>query len=575
MSYFLVLCKTHGETVLNQYQKLRAERLLFDITLVVDGGRFPAHKSLLACSSDYFKLLFKDYTRESKANTIFLDVLSAVGLQHILDFIYNSWLSLSPETLEDTLEAASYLQVTEAIQLCSQYMINNLTLETCCFFANVASKFGLGDAFSAANSYISNNLSRLLTIEQLQLNPESMTEIVSSEVIPNVKEVSLLVLVLEWLKTMRLPAAHSNALLSKIRYGLIPVEDLTNLYSKNQFLQTAQVKRLILKAMDYHSLSNQQPLLQCKQTTLRNQRKQVVLLGGGTARDGLVSEVLAFDLYTKKCRPITELKRKVQNHCVCVVGNFLYVLGGEIQQTNTTEKIAIMPVTNKVCRYDPRFNKWTETASMLEKRSRFSCCVIEENIFAIGGKVAVDSPLSSVEVYDINTNKWEKVRDLPQKMNGHASTVYKDTIYVSGGVHEDHIESSKDVYSFSLHDGLWKKQASMSIARYGHKMATIEQKIFTFLGMYEPYSDIERYDPEQNQWTRLRPLLYDRFCYGMACINNTVLLVGGKKWQNSQEIPTQNIIEYDEKNDTWSEICRLPRPLYGLQCAVLHLPEVA
>ncbi|MGH0153529.1 UNVERIFIED_CONTAM: hypothetical protein FKN15_024714 [Acipenser sinensis] len=151
MSYFLVVSRTHGETVLTQYQRLREEQLLFDIVLVADGTEFPAHRSLLACSSDYFRVLFKDYTRESKASVIHLQVVSSTGLHHVLDFIYTSWLSLSPETLEDTLEAAGYLQVTEAIGLCGQYITNNLSLENCCFFANVASRFGLRDALSAAN----------------------------------------------------------------------------------------------------------------------------------------------------------------------------------------------------------------------------------------------------------------------------------------------------------------------------------------------------------------------------------------------------------------------------------------
>ncbi|KAK1169379.1 kelch-like protein 34 [Acipenser oxyrinchus oxyrinchus] len=579
MSYFLVVSRTHGETVLTQYQRLREEQLLFDIVLVADGTEFPAHRSLLACSSDYFRVLFKGYTRESKASVIHLQVVSSTGLHHVLDFIYTSWLSLSPETLEDTLEAAGYLQVTEAIGICSQYITNNLSLENCCFFANVASRFGLRDALSAANRYISRNLCRLpqcsLDSEtQLDLNPESMMAVVGSDDMPRVTELQLLVLVLEWLKNNPLSVVHNNLLLGKIRYGLIPVEELTNLYSQNEVLQTAYIKSLVLNAMRYHSLSRQQPLNQCTQSTVRTQRSQIILIGGGTLRDGLVGEVLAFNPYLKTFRAITDLKRKVQNHCVCVVGNFLYVLGGEVVQVNDNEKLATTLVTNQVCRYDPRFNKWLETAGMIEKRARFSCCTVEDNIFAIGGSSGINSLHSSVEVYDINTDKWEKVRDLPQKMHGHACTVYKDTIYISGGMHENHRESSKEVYSFNLLDGLWKKRAAMSIARFGHQMATMKEKIFAFLGMYEPFCDIERYDPVENQWTRLRPVLYDRFCYGMAVMDSSVLMIGGKKWHNSQELATQNVIEYDVDRDSWKEVCKLPCPLYGLQCAVLQLLEV-
>uniref|UniRef100_A0A8C6XKU7 BTB domain-containing protein n=1 Tax=Naja naja TaxID=35670 RepID=A0A8C6XKU7_NAJNA len=122
MTYFLSYCKRHCSAVLSQYQTLRKEGLLCDILLKVKENEFPAHKSLLACSSDYFKAMFKSYTQESKAAIVHLQVISAIGLQHVLDFIYTSWLPLSFTTLEDTLEAATYLQVPEAICLCSQYL---------------------------------------------------------------------------------------------------------------------------------------------------------------------------------------------------------------------------------------------------------------------------------------------------------------------------------------------------------------------------------------------------------------------------------------------------------------------
>ncbi|XP_066555123.1 kelch-like protein 34 [Amia ocellicauda] len=578
MSYFLVLSKTHGETILSQYQRLREDHALCDIVLVAGGTEFPAHRTLLACSSDYFRSLFKDYTRESKAKLINLQVISSVGLQHILDFIYTSWLSVSPGTLEDTLEAASYLQVIEAIELCGQYITDNLSPENCCFFANVASRYGIRGALSAANRYIGSKLGELLrcavdSTGLLELNSESFLEVLDSEEMPRVRELPLLTLVLQWLRSNKLSTVRSNLVLSKIRYGLIPAEELTNLYSTNSALQTPFIKGLILKALNYHSLGHQQPLVQSTQTTLRSRGTQILLTGGGTQAEGLVSEVLAFDPYFKKFRPLTELRSKVQSHCVCVVGNFLYVLGGEVLQVNENEKAVTTLVTNQVHRYDPRFNIWVETAGMIDRRAQFSCCVVDGKICAIGGRGGIESPLSSVEVYNIKTDKWQKARDLPQKMHGQASCVYKDTIFTSGGMFAQQRESSRDVYSFSMLEDQWKKRAAMSIARFGHQMATIKEKIYTFLGMYEPFCDIEKYDPVENQWTRLKPLLNDRFSYGMALVEDSVLLIGGKKWHNSQEVPTPSILEYDVDGDSWKELCRLPRPLYGMQCALMQLPE--
>ncbi|KAM6290221.1 kelch-like protein 34 [Porphyrio hochstetteri] len=580
MSYFLSYCKAHCTTVLAQYQMLRAEGFLCDILLKVKENEFPAHKSLLACSSDYFRAMFKSYTQESKATVIHLQVISPTGLQHILDFIYTSLLPLSFESLEDTLEAASYLQVTDAIGLCNQYLVNNLALENCCFSANVARKFYLPGALAATEKYIVNNLWKLLDVDLtglLELNFRSLLAVVESPDLPMVKETRLLNLVLLWLKQDKPRLAHASRLLEHIRYGLIPVEELRKTYTQSEVPLSASVKCLIIKAINYHTSVFKQPVLQDQSTMLRNQKTRIILLGGRTETEGLVTDVVAFDVYNHKWRSLTQVRDRVQNHSVCVVGNFLYVLGGEIESgapsDAKTEKV--LSVTNKVHRYDPRFNTWIQITGMLEKRCQFSCCVLGKDIFAIGGRGEDGSLHSSVEVYNISRDRWTKARELPCKIHGHASALCKNIIYISGGKYSHPANTSKDMYSLSSPEGQWMKQAPMSIARFGHQMATIREAIFTFLGLYEPFSEIERYNPDQNQWTRLRPLVYDRFCYGLAVVEETALLIGGKKWQNSQEVPTQDVVGYDIDNDGWEEICKAPLPWSGLQCAVLQLSELA
>ncbi|XP_068000949.1 kelch-like protein 34 [Melanerpes formicivorus] len=579
MSYFLSYCKAHCAAVLAQYQSLRAEGLLCDILLKVKENEFPAHKSLLACSSDYFRAMFKSYTQESKASIIQLQVVSPSGLQHILDFIYTSFLPLSFESLEDTLEAASYLQVTDAIGLCSQYLVKNLALENCCFSANVARRFYLPDALVATDKYIAHNLWKLLDSDLpglLELNFRTLLAVVQSPDLAMVKESCLLDLVLLWLKQDKARLAHASSLLEHVRYGLVPVQELRRTYRQPDVPLSAGIKSLLIKAINYHTAVPKQPVLQDKSTTLRNPKTRIILLGGGTASEGLLTEVVAFDVYNHKWRALTRLQDKLQNHSVCVVGNFLYVLGGEIESgtPGDAKTGAALSVTKKVHRYDPRFNTWAQITGMQEKRCQFSCCVLGKHIFAIGGRGERGVLHSSVEAYDISRDRWVKAGELPCKIHGHASAVCKEVIYISGGKHSEAGSTSKDLYSLSSLEGQWTQRAPMSIARFGHQMASLREAMFTFLGMYEPFSEIERYDPEQNQWTRLRPLTYDRFCYGLAVVEETVLLIGGKKWQNSREVPTQDVVGYDIDNDGWEEICKAPLPWCGLQCAVLQLGEL-
>uniref|UniRef100_A0A671QJC0 Kelch-like protein 34 n=1 Tax=Sinocyclocheilus anshuiensis TaxID=1608454 RepID=A0A671QJC0_9TELE len=502
------------------FDSLRLEGRMCDVVLEAEGVEFPAHRTLLACSSDYFWSVFKDYNLESGARTISLPALSSLGLEQILDFIYTSWISLSPSTLEVTLQAACYLQITHAVDLCTQYISESIAPDNCCFFANIAARYGLSEAFDDSNSFIGSNMCRILASEEykaelMELNIDSLQEVLVAEEMPGVKEIDLLQLVLDWLECNPQSALQSNALLSRIRFGLIPPTKLSQLSALKPALRTPFIHSVVQKALNYHLQGPLQPLLQSVHTSLRATKSKILLVGGGPEANRPQNQILTYEPCCKKFQPLsTSLPNKLQHQGVCVVGNFLFVLGGEVVQVDkVNEKSAVMTVNDQVWRYDPRFEQWEEMEPLLQKRAQFACCMVEGVIFAIGGRGQKGEPaLSSVEI----------AVSLPR--------------------------------------------SNMSIARFGHQMATVRGRIYTFLGMYEPFCDIERYSPEQDLWTRLKPLLNDRFCYGLTTTGGRrVLMFGGKKWQEGQEVCTTNVLEYDTEYDAWREVCKLPGPLCGIQ----------
>uniref|UniRef100_G5E795 Kelch like family member 34 n=1 Tax=Loxodonta africana TaxID=9785 RepID=G5E795_LOXAF len=494
----------HGGALLTGYQALRAEGFLCDVTLEAEGSEFLAHRSLLACSSDYFRALFKSHTRESRASVIHLHVPSAAGLQRLLDFIYTAWLPLSMDTVEDTLEAASYLQVTEALGLCGRYLERRLAPDNCCFAANVAARFGLAHTLGAAESCIVHHLRELLArgagpAGLLELNPASLRAVLGAPDVARVPEAHLLGLALAWLR--REPAAER--------------------------------------------------LAHC-----------------------------SFDVYNHRWRSLTRLPAPLLGHSVCAVGNFLFVLGGEspADTASAPQAGAAQVITAQVHRYDPRFHAWTPVPAMREARAHFWCGVVGEGLLAVGGLGADGEALASVEMYDLRRDRWTAAAPLPRALHGHAGAVGdRSVVYISGGKAgrgEGGASSLRDVFALCPGERMWSKKAPMGTARFGHHMAALRGAVFAFLGRYEPFSEIERYDPGADQWTRLRPLPYDRFCYGLAVVEETALLLGGLKWRDSRQVPTRNVVGYDLDLDRWEDIgCALPWAWSGLQCAVLQLPE--
>ncbi|GCB72838.1 hypothetical protein scyTo_0002215 [Scyliorhinus torazame] len=584
-SYFLALCPSHGESVLAQYQGLRDDRLLCDVVLVAEGAEFRAHRSLLACASDYFRSMFKDHTRESRQSVVHLHTVSASGLRHVLDFIYTSCLALSPESLPQTLETAAYLQVLEAVSLCSRYLVSSLSPGSCCQAANLAARFALAEARGRAEGYIAANLWRLLAADSglLELNAESLAAVLESERLPLLREEALLDLLLAWLEREAGRWEREAAgLLPRLRYCLLPGAALQRLAAHPRLLGPGlgQVQQLVCQALDYHRAESRQPALQSPQSRLRVGGEGRLLLAGGVLlRQGAVQSLWALDPASRQWSPLGGGGPGVQHHCVCVLANFLFVLGGEEAGAAELEdcKAARPAIRRQVDRYDPRFDRWSRLASMRCRRAQFSCCVLDGCLFALGGRCGLGASLAAVELYDPGSGRWDAVRSLPVKLHGHASAVHADTIYVSGGRAGGLAEAGdtgKDMFSFHPAEGQWKSCPPMAIARFGHQMATVGDRIFSFVGMYEPFCDIECYEPLRRQWQRLRPLLLDRSCYGLAVWGSGIYLVGGKKWRNSQEVAAQDAVLYDTATDSWTEVCKLPLPFCGSQCAVLQLPDL-
>ncbi|XP_042366504.1 kelch-like protein 34 [Plectropomus leopardus] len=591
-SYSLLYSSSHRTGLLSGFQRLRSQSNMCDVVLEAGGVSFPCHRALLASSSEYFWALFGETTAERLAGRISLPALTPEGLDAILDFLYSGWLSVSPLTLPVVLEAARYLQVETAVSICERFMIDGLSAENCCCYANLAEHHVLSDALEAANQTVSMEMGTLLQESRddlIKLNIQSLTAVLDADEIPGVKEVELIKLALDWLDANGpLPLLKSNLLLSRLRFGLVATSELNNLSHAHRAMATPLIRSQLTRALEYHRLGPAQPIRQSKQTTLRASPNRVLLVGGGSSADSPEPQMVAFDPRGRKFSTLTSsIPLRLRNHCVCSVGGFLFVIGGdEVKEGDEDGKKSITVATsNQVWRYDPRFDHWEAVESMLERRARFTCCIVEDAIYAIGGRhtqpdTNTHTPVASVEFYNMTTGAWRRGANMPRPLYGHASAILNNNIYVSGGNQsgsnhgDDHREGSREFLFWDLKSRVWEKRAPMSIARFSHRLATAHGHIYALLGMYEPFCDIERYDPQSDHWTRLRPLLTGSFNYGMVSTPSGNLLVfGGRRWSDGREVIVKSVLEYDTKKDQWREICQLPRPLTGTECTLLPLPD--
>lgn len=68
--------------------------------------------------------------KEQDLMCIKLHGVNKIGLKKIIDFIYTAKLSLNMDNLQDTLEAASFLQILPVLDFCKVFLISGVRLTT-------------------------------------------------------------------------------------------------------------------------------------------------------------------------------------------------------------------------------------------------------------------------------------------------------------------------------------------------------------------------------------------------------------------------------------------------------------
>ncbi|KAL4630074.1 zinc finger protein 131 [Arapaima gigas] len=109
----------HYKVMLDKLNEQRQLGQFTDITLIVDGHQFRAHKAVLAACSQFFHKFFQDFTLEPLVE---IEGVSNSAFRHLMEFTYTAKLVVSGSEINDVWKAAEYLQMQEAIKALNNRM---------------------------------------------------------------------------------------------------------------------------------------------------------------------------------------------------------------------------------------------------------------------------------------------------------------------------------------------------------------------------------------------------------------------------------------------------------------------
>ncbi|XP_024388979.1 ARM REPEAT PROTEIN INTERACTING WITH ABF2 isoform X3 [Physcomitrium patens] len=116
---------------------------LSDVTFLVEGRRFYAHRIALLASSDAFRAMFDGGYKEKEALDIEIPNISWKVFELMMRFIYTGNVEVASDNAQDLLRAADQYLLEGLKRLCEYSIAQNLTLET------VMNVFDLAEAYHA------------------------------------------------------------------------------------------------------------------------------------------------------------------------------------------------------------------------------------------------------------------------------------------------------------------------------------------------------------------------------------------------------------------------------------------
>ncbi|XP_069744410.1 kelch-like protein 32 isoform X4 [Narcine bancroftii] len=467
--------KSHKDAVLAALNQQRIDGILCDVILVAEDQKFHAHKAVLAACSDYFRAMFSLCMVESIAEEVSLHGVTSLGLKQALDFAYTGQILLEPGVVQDVLAAGSHLQLLELLKLCSHYLIQ---------------------------------------------------------------------LAVRWLEH-GCRYQYMDELLQYIRFGLIDVDTLHAVALSHPLVQASETATAFInESLEYHQSVYAQPIWQTIRTRPRFQSETLYIVGGKKREICKVRDLRYFNPVNQENVHIAGVSNWSElspmpigrsHHCVAVMGDFLFVAGGEVEHA-TGRTWAV----RTACRYDPRGNTWTEIAPMKNCREHFVLGALDEYLYAVGGRNELRQVLPTVERYCTKKNKWSFVQSFDRSLSCHAGCMADGLLWISGGVtNTAQYQNRLMVYDPSQNE--WISRCPMLQRRVYHVMAAVNRKLYVLGGNDLDYNNdrilvrqIDCYNIDTDQWVRCQfNLLTGQNESGVAVHNERIYVVGGYSiWTN-------------------------------------------
>ncbi|GGM12855.1 Kelch repeat-containing protein [Nakamurella endophytica] len=241
------------------------------------------------------------------------------------------------------------------------------------------------------------------------------------------------------------------------------------------------------------------------------------------------------------------------------VNGKVYVFGGFYTGTITTARSDV---------YDPASDSWSRLPDLPEEVTHTATVADGTTIWIVGGYVG-DHPgpaTRSVWRFDTVTRTYSRGPSLPAPRGAGAAAIVGRKLYFFAGTNRVAGSTADpdqpDHWVLDLDGGTtWTARAPLPNPRNHLTAAAVDGKVYAIGGQYNGnentglQSDVHRYDPATNTWTKVASLPKARSHLVAVVRDGQILALGGT---NSGNTASSDVTAYDPASNTWSRLPSLP-----------------
>ncbi|MBN3322489.1 KLH22 protein, partial [Atractosteus spatula] len=564
----------HSKNLLDGLVGLRQGAVLFDVVLLVEGTPLQAHRVLLAASCDYFRGMFAGGLREMHEKEIQVHGVSCTAMSKLLDFIYTSELELDVDNVQEVLSAACLLQMQDVIGFCCDFLFSWLDKDNILEVYKLADLFGLSQLSAKVDAYILKNIQTFSrTAAYRQLPQEKVFSILSSNDLEVNSENEVYEAALhyhytpEQVETDQVCLQDPLKMMEAVRFCLMERQILQRLHDR---LKRCPLRDTLATALQYHKQEVWQPVMQSSLTQLRSHFRCIVGFGGmrSSHSETLSNEVKFLNPVAGEWRDLTTTQSaRMSNQGIAVLNNFVYLIGGD----NNTGGFR---AETRCWRYDPCHDSWVSIQPLQQQHADHCVCVVGGYLYAIGGRDYRDE-LKAVERYDPHSNTWEYVAPLRHEVYAHAGAVLDGKMYIGCGRRGP--AYLKETWCYDPGANQWESRADSPLGRAWHGMAAANGRVYVIGGSNDDRGyrrdvlKVACYNPETDNWSTVSPLPSGHGEPGVVVLDSRIYVVGGRSHNKNSRMDYVHV--YDPKTDRWEAGPPFEDRISGLATCVLLLPR--